>query len=134
MFATFINTSVLSLAVLLALASLGAAYRLYLVRQTDQTSLRHLSERIRRLEKDMAALCRASAGEGRRVIGIQQQVEGLAKRQDILELSANSERPYSRASRLAQEGASIDDLIEFCGVTRAEAELLVMLHGACGRG
>jgi len=129
-----VNDVLLGAALLVALASLGAVYRLYLMRQEDLDAVQRTDEQVAKIERDLAALCRAAAGEGRRVVKLQQQVEGLAERQDALELGTSGERPYVRASRLAQEGASIDDLIRTCGLTRAEAELLVMLHGACGRG
>lgn len=129
-----IGDVMLGISLLVAIASLGAVYRLHLLRQEDLDLIRRTDEQMARVEFDLAALCRAAAGEGRRVISIQQQVEGLAERQAAIELGASNERPYTRASRLAQEGASIDDLIRTCGLTRAEAELLVMLHGTCGRG
>ncbi len=134
MFHPMINDVLAGVALLIAVASLGAVYRLYRLRNGDLGVLRRTDDQIAQIERDLAALCRAATGEGRRVISIQQQVEGLAARQDALELGTSSERPYTRASRLAQEGASIDDLIRTCGLTRAEAELLVMLHGVCGRG
>jgi hypothetical protein len=134
MFGSIVSATFSGVAAALALASLGAVYRLYLLRRDDLQKMQGMVDQLARAERDMAALCRAAVGEGRRVVSLVQQVEGLAKRQDMLELGNSSERPYSRASRLAQEGASIDDLIRICGLSRAEAELLVMLHGTCGRG
>ncbi|HEY5807280.1 MAG TPA: DUF2802 domain-containing protein [Povalibacter sp.] len=43
---------------------------------------------------------------------------------------ASSQRGYDVATRLARNGAGVEDLIENCGITRHEAELLVRLHGA----
>jgi len=40
------------------------------------------------------------------------------------------ERPYSQASQLVNHGADIDELVETCGLTRGEAELLVMMQRA----
>lgn len=134
MFHPVIDEVLLGTALLLAVASLGAVYRLYLLRKEDLGVLRRTDDQLAQIEHDLAALCRAAVGEGQRVLTMQQQVEGLAERQAALELGSGGERPYTRASRLAQEGASIDDLIRTCGLTRAEAELLVMLHGTCGRG
>jgi hypothetical protein len=37
--------------------------------------------------------------------------------------------PYFRAVRFAENGAGLDALIEQTGVTRAEAELILSLHG-----
>jgi hypothetical protein len=43
---------------------------------------------------------------------------------------AASQRGYDVAQRLARNGASIEELVNNCGITRHEAELLVRLHGA----
>jgi hypothetical protein len=43
---------------------------------------------------------------------------------------ASSQRGYDVATRLARNGASVDEMIANCGITRHEAELLARLHGA----
>jgi len=43
---------------------------------------------------------------------------------------AGTQRGYDVAQRLARNGASVEELIANCGITRHEAELLVRLHGA----
>ena len=44
--------------------------------------------------------------------------------------ASGSQRGYDLAARLAKNGSNIEDLIESCGLTRHEAELLTRLHGA----
>lgn len=44
--------------------------------------------------------------------------------------TAGAQRGYDVAARLARNGSSIEELVDSCGVTRHEAELLVRLHGA----
>jgi len=44
--------------------------------------------------------------------------------------TAVSPRGYDIAARLAKNGADADALIENCGLTRQEAELMVRLHGS----
>ncbi len=121
-------------AILLSLAGLSVGYHLYRVNQRLRLEQQSDRQRIRQLENDLGALCTASAGEGEHVVRLEQLMRGLSERQDTLELRASTEQPYDRASKLAQDGASVDDLVNSCGLTRAEAELVVMLHGACGRG
>lgn len=36
--------------------------------------------------------------------------------------------PYTRATELARNGASVAAIVEECGITRGEAELIVALH------
>lgn len=43
--------------------------------------------------------------------------------------TAQTSRHYETAIRLARTGVSRDELMESCGITRNEADLLVRLHG-----
>ena len=36
----------------------------------------------------------------------------------------------SQAIRMVSRGAAIEDLVSLCGLSRNEAELIVMMHGA----
>jgi hypothetical protein len=45
----------------------------------------------------------------------------------------NAQRGYDVATRLAKQGASVEDLVANCGITRHEAELLSRLHGSKAR-
>lgn len=87
-----------------------------------------LRERIHLLEQELGALCSASVGAGEHLVKMQQQVRRITERQDQLEMRSGAERPYSRASELVNRGAGIDELVERCGLTRGEAELLVMMQ------
>ncbi|MEE9494493.1 MAG: DUF2802 domain-containing protein [Gammaproteobacteria bacterium] len=111
-----------------------AANKLYRDNQSLIDKVIEQSQRLTRLENDLAALCKASNGEGSHIVKLEQRVRGLIERQEILELRAQKNQPYSRASQLAHEGASIDDLVNGCGLSRAEAELVIMLHGPYGQG
>lgn len=65
------------------------------------------------------------------------RIESLSERADVGARLApagpiSSQRGYDLAQRLAKNGSDIDDLIESCGLTRHEAELLTRLHGNKG--
>ena len=111
-----------------------AANRLYRDKQSLVDKVTEQSQRLTRLENDLAALCKASHGEGSHIVRLEQRLRGLTERQEILELRAQKNQPYSRASQLAQEGATIEDLVNGCGLSHAEAELVIMLHGPYGQG
>lgn len=89
---------------------------------------KHLAD-LQRIEKDFAALCSASSGVGERLVRLEDLVRRLTERHDQLELRAGAERHYGQAIRLVQGGAGVEDLIANCGLTRGEADLIVMLHG-----
>jgi len=91
---------------------------------------RNLGERLQQIEQEIGALCSASMGAGEHVIRLEQQVQRIVERQNQLDMRVNVERPYSRATQLVTRGADIDELVETCGLTRGEAELLVMMQRA----
>jgi len=87
-----------------------------------------LRQRIQELEHELGALCSASAGTGEHVVRLEQQVHRIVERQDQLEMRASTGQPYSEAGRLVDKGADIDELVDTCGLTLGEAELLVMMR------
>ena len=115
-------------------ACMGLFYQSYALRNARhfcsdlQETEKNLQHRIQQLEQELGALCSASVGAGEHVVKLEQQVQRITERQNLLELRAASERPYSQASQLVNRGADIDELMETCGLTRGEAELLVMMQ------
>jgi hypothetical protein len=121
--------TVLTVAALLGVAILGVAC-LQLLRNhrelAEATGL--LRQRIAQAEQQLGALCSASLGAGDHLVKLEHRVQRVVERQDVLEMRAGNERPYAQASQLVHKGADIDELIATCGVTRGEAELLVMMQ------
>lgn len=134
MIAVWIAGFIAVFALLLATTGLSVGYHLYRKNSRLQEEAANFRHRLTQLENNLGALCTASTGEGEHIVRLEQQMRGLAERQDDLELRVSAEQPYERATQLAQEGASVDDIVNGCGLSRAEAELVIMLHGACGRG
>ena len=67
------------------------------------------------------------------------RLDGLSERSEMEARlapagAAGAQRGYDVAARLARNGASIDELVDSCGVTRHEAELLVRLQNALEHG
>jgi hypothetical protein len=87
---------------------------------------RDLSARVRLLEQELAALCGASAGAASHLSGLERRVRGIRERQDDLESRAGPRRRRRQAARSVAPGSAVDELIEKRGLTRAEAELLLM--------
>lgn len=119
---------------LLAVTAAGAlAWLLYQARQNIAElayDSRNLRERLQQIEQEIGALCSASMGAGEHVVRMESQVQRIVERQNQLDMRINVERPYSQASQLVTRGADIDELVETCGLTRGEAELLVMMQRA----
>ena len=91
-------------------------------------SLRLAEDRVQHMEQELGALCSASVGAGEQVMRLQQQVRRATERQNLLEMRATGDRPYAQASELVNKGADTRELMEACGLTRGEAELLVMMQ------
>lgn len=90
---------------------------------------------MRALQHDLRSLCNAAVGMGERVNQMERRLRQLAERQEALGLrqeQLNQEDPeartYSQAIKMAHKGASVDDLVEVCGLSRGEAELVAMMH------
>lgn len=127
-------TIALALTAILAVAALAGLWLLSRqLRDLRQQDL-HREQRIQRLTDDLAALCRASAGAGDHVVKLEQQLRRIVDRQDQWELRASGDRSYQQAIQLVQKGAGADELVSNCGLTRGEADLVVMLHGMAKAG
>ena len=64
-----------------------------------------------------------------RLAALDHGVKRLAQRVDQLQLSGGkNESGYGQAATLARAGASAEQLIEQCGITRGEADLLRRLN------
>lgn len=77
----------------------------------------------------ISALCEEGVDENRRRESIEQRLKGIRDRQDELELREQGGRSYTQAIKLIKRGATVDDLINACGLNRGEAELIVDIHG-----
>lgn len=126
--------TILIFSVLVAALIAAGAVQFFTIRQfaRERSELRELcsssGERVQQLEQELAALCNASVGAGEHVLRLEAQVQRIIERQSGLEMRSAGDRPYSQASQLVNKGANIDELVGTCGLTRGEAELLVMMQ------
>jgi Protein of unknown function (DUF2802) len=79
------------------------------------------------LKQEMGVLLSCERGMGDRIKQQQQQVRCVIERQDKLEISDVSNTSYKQAMVLLQKGASTDELIDACDLSRGELELLSRL-------
>ena len=104
-------------------------------RQRKLQELQSLS--MESLQRDLRALANAAVGVGGRVLEIERQqrkrpvvVSSQAEPQDMVpvEFYGSSNQPYEQAIRMAQTGANVDDIVNVCGLSRSEADLVSMMH------
>ncbi len=126
------SMAVLILLVMALAAGLAAQYRMLerIKRNVSELAddLQLAQDRVQQIEQELGALCSASVGAGDHLLRLEQQVRRINERQSVLEMRAVSERPYAQASELVHKGADIQELMEACGLSRGEAELLVLMQ------
>ncbi len=84
---------------------------------------------IHSLEGNINAVCAGFSGLSSAVGRVEHQLRRLAERQEQLEMRDPSTHSHEHAIKLARSGASIEELVEICGLVRDEADLLIRLHG-----
>lgn len=96
-------------------------------RREDQTSTQRLHAQLDRAFAEVRSLHETVAVMSARLESMSERAEVGARLAPAGAVGA--QRGYDLAARLAKNGSDIEDLIESCGLTRHEAELLTRLHG-----
>lgn len=82
----------------------------------------------KRHQEDMRAISKSAVGMGQKLLDTERKLADVLKKQ-ISILNTQPEHPtYDQASKLIAMGASEGDLINSCGFSHAEAELLLSLN------
>lgn len=117
-------------------------------RQRKQQHEQQLS--MQSLQRDLRALANAAVGVGGRVLEIerhQRKRPAVASPQNIVQQTEpiaasykspmaaapveyynSPNQPYEQAIHMAQSGASTDDIVNLCGLSKSEADLVSMMH------
>ena len=104
-------------------------------RQRNLQELQSLS--MESLQRDLRALANAAVGVGGRVLEIERQQRKrpvvVSSQEDTntttpVDFYNSSNQPYEQAIRMAQTGSNVDDIVNVCGLSRSEADLVSMMH------
>jgi len=106
--------------------SLVFAQGLMLGRQNRQLKAT-LKERCDILGRELHATASGSMGVGQRLVACERQLHELRSTMDEMRQNDPLRISYDEASRLVDLGADIDDLMNTCGISRPEAELVSAL-------
>lgn len=101
---------------------------LYTIR-VQRRSLCQAHKRIDALSSNLNALCAGAVGVDQRVTGLEQKSREQQQQLESMASNQQSERPYGEAIHLVHQGATPHRLVEELGLSRSEADLVVMLHG-----
>lgn len=99
---------------------------LFLGRQIRQLKNHH-KERYDTLGRELHAITSGSMGVGQRLVVCERQLNELRTTLDEMRQNDPLRISYDEASRLVDLGADIDDLMNTCGISRPEAELVSAL-------
>lgn len=97
---------------------------------------RHLLEMEQRLQNqypqqfvdEITALNAGTVGLGGRFLKLEKELQNMTQQLDELRAQAQRNTPYSQAIHLAQKGNDVTSIMELCGISYNEAQLIVMMH------
>ena len=111
---------------LLGLLSITVAVTLFLLMRLSR-QLRQQQKANTELRQQMRALTSAALGMGERVLKMERNQKHLVERQDQITTYEPANQPYEQAINMAQQGASIEDMVDRCGVSENEAHLIDLM-------
>ncbi|HEY9120971.1 MAG TPA: DUF2802 domain-containing protein [Marinobacter sp.] len=114
---------------ILTTAALGLLFVQGILSRRENRKLREqLKERCEMLVRELHATASGSMGVGQRVVTCERQLHELRGMLDEMRQNDPLRISYDEASRLVDLGADIDDLMNTCGISRPEAELVSALR------
>ncbi|MDV2856469.1 MULTISPECIES: DUF2802 domain-containing protein [Oceanimonas] len=120
------------LGLVMALAAIGLAWMMWRRSQRKldamSTLMRELARSRDSYRKQLEELQTANIGMGKKLNELGRYIAALREQQQELALKDPQSKLYSRAARMVQLGAGIEEIMAECEMPRAEAELLLSLH------
>lgn len=89
---------------------------------------RHLQRYISEVKNELHALLECERNMGARLKTQQQRMHGIVERQDKIEINELSQTSYKQAIALMHKGASPDEMVEVCDISRGELDLIARLQ------
>ena len=121
-----------ALALVVGIVSLFVAWSMWRQSQRKLEAMSRLMRELTRTRdsyrKQIEELQAGNIGMGNKVGELYRQQDKLREQQQELALKDPQGKLYSRATRMVQLGAEIDEIMAECEMPRAEAELLITLH------
>ena len=118
-----LGIGLISLALIVALKNKQSAELSAVSQQLKDTS-----EQTHILRSEVSELRTGLLSIGKRVLEVEQQNQELMQQQAAQKYDDPDAKIYSRAVKMVELGADLDEVIRECELPRAEAELLFSLH------
>lgn len=93
-----------------------------------ETVLKNSRQQNESLSKQLNELRAGTMGMSQKMMELNRQLEVVSDRQIDLSMQDADGRLYSRASKMAELGADLHELMRECDLPKAEAELLMRLQ------
>lgn len=117
-----------ALAVLALLLSLWVSRKVRSGRAADAQLIEELKRQNTILRSEVAEMRSGLVSLNKRIKVAESNAEQLARQQSEMQYEDPDARLYSRAVKMVELGADIEEIIRECELPRAEAELLLTLH------
>jgi len=83
---------------------------------------------MKALRGEITAVGRGAVGLAKRVKLVQESLQDTQRRQEDLEYKDVGDVAINHASKMVQMGAATEELVATCGLSKAEATLLSLMH------
>ena len=103
------------------------AMSLHVLRKVERLQAQ-LDTNMSSLRGEITAVGRGAIGLGKRMKLVQDRLQDTERRQEDLEYKDVGDVAISHANKLVQMGAGSEELIATCGLSKAEATLLTLMH------
>ena len=97
-------------------------------KQESEASVATLQGQLESLRKLMMELHTGAIGMGQRLQSVEGAMQQVNERQQELTMQDPERRLYSRAAKMVELGADLDEVMSECELPKAEAELLISLR------
>lgn len=105
------------------LVSLLAVYAL-VIKRSITLSERNMSDLVDNMAEEVQGMTKSSIGVGRKVLELEKHIAVLEAKIEEMQKNDPAKVSYSEAARLVGLGAGVEDLMNTCGISRPEAELV----------
>ena len=80
---------------------------------------------LEQIRAELLSTSTGSVGVGKRLLELEKKIQGSLHKQDEYQQGYT---PYSRATEMLSAGSDVNEVISHCGISRAEAELMQLMH------
>lgn len=116
------------IAIVLAALALALAAAALLGQRRLARELARVAAQSRDTAEHFRGLTAGTAGQSRHLARLQQDLERLRERLDQLASQEGGGAAFEQAIRMARKGHPAGEIMETCGLSQMEADLVVLLH------